>query len=160
MTNDNSQDKFPVRRKNKTIMYSHGIVTFFPLDDREIVFQKLSLVKLWFETLLCSVRIVKKIEKSNRNEKVMGSTDFSKVPETSRQDSTHSNYIFTLGINTSYLTDSYISFTLNFESGQKFCSNRSIRSSTYGRKNISDFPPCGKLVIFVNEFMIFLKTSK
>ena len=63
-------------------------------------------------------------------------------------------------LNTSYLTDSYISFTLNLESGQKFCSNRSIRSSTYGKKNISDFPPCGKLVIFVNEFVIFLKTSK
>ena len=62
--------------------------------------------------------------------------------------------------NTSYLTDSYISFTLNLESGQNVCSDRSIRSSTYGKKNISDFPPCGKLVIFVNEFVIFLKTSK
>ena len=62
--------------------------------------------------------------------------------------------------NTSYLTDSYISFTLYLESGQNVCSNRSIRSSTYGKKNISDFPPCGKLVIFVNEFVIFLKTSK
>ena len=41
-----------------------------------------------------------------------------------------------------------------------FCSNRSIRSSTYGKKNISDFPPCRKLVIFVNEFVIFFKTSK
>ena len=28
------------------------------------------------------------------------------------------------------------------------------------KKNISDFPPCRKLVIFVNEFVIFLKTSK
>ena len=37
-------------------------------------------------------------------------------------------------LNTSYLTDSYISFTLNLESGQKFSSNRSIRSSTYGKK--------------------------
>ena len=63
-------------------------------------------------------------------------------------------------LNTSYLTDSYISFTLNLESAQNVCSNRSIRSSTYGKKNISDFPPCGKLVIFVNEFVIFLKTSK
>ena len=63
-------------------------------------------------------------------------------------------------INTSYLTDSYIVFTLKLESGQKFCSNRWIRSSTYGKKNISDFPPCGKMVIFVTEFVIFLKTSK
>ena len=46
-------------------------------------------------------------------------------------------------LNTSYLTDSYISFTLDLESGQNLCSNRSIRSSTYGKKNISDFPPCG-----------------
>ena len=65
-----------------------------------------------------------------------------------------------LDFNTSYLTDSYISFTLKLESGQNSCSNRSIRSSTYGKKNISDFPPCGKLVIFVTEFVIFLKTSK
>ena len=62
--------------------------------------------------------------------------------------------------NTSYLTDSYIGFTLNLESGQNFCSDRSIRSSTYGKKKISDFPPCGKLVIFVTEFVIFLKTTK
>ena len=46
-------------------------------------------------------------------------------------------------INTSYLTDSYISFTLKLESGQIFCSNRSIRSSTYGKKNIYEIPPCG-----------------
>ena len=64
------------------------------------------------------------------------------------------------GINTSYLTDSYIGFTLNMESGQNFCSNRSIRSSTYGKKNIFEIPPCGKLVIFVTEFVIFLKTTK
>jgi len=67
---------------------------------------------------------------------------------------------FTQVFNTSYLTDSYISFTLNLESGQNFCSNRSIRSSTCGKENISDFPPCGKVVIFVIEFLIFLKTSK
>ena len=64
------------------------------------------------------------------------------------------------GINTSYLTDSYIGFTLNMESGQNFCSNRSIRSSTYSKKNIFEIPPCGKLVIFVTEFVIFLKTTK
>ena len=43
-------------------------------------------------------------------------------------------------LNTSYLTDSYISFTLKLES--LFCPNMLIRSSTYGKKNISDFPPC------------------
>ena len=56
------------------------------------------------------------------------------------------------------LTDSYIVFTLKLESGQNFCSNRWIRSSTYGKKNISDFPPCGRMVIFVTEFVIFRKT--
>ena len=35
-----------------------------------------------------------------------------------------------------------------------------IRSSTYGKQNISDFPPCGKMVVFVTEFVIFLKNSK
>ena len=65
-----------------------------------------------------------------------------------------------LPLNTSYLTDSYISFTLKLESRQIFCFNSSIRSSTYGKKNISDFPPCGKMVVFVTEFVIFLKTSK
>ena len=63
-------------------------------------------------------------------------------------------------LNTSYLTDSYISFSLKLESRLKFCSNRLIRSSTYGKKFISDFPPCGKMVVFVTEFVIFLKTSK
>ena len=33
------------------------------------------------------------------------------------------------------LGTSYISFTLKFESRQNFCSNMSIRSSTYGKKN-------------------------
>ena len=62
--------------------------------------------------------------------------------------------------NMSYLTDSYISFTLKLESWQKFFFNSLIRSSKYGKKNISDFPPCGKMVVFVTEFVIFLKTSK
>ena len=63
-------------------------------------------------------------------------------------------------INTSYLTDSYINFTLKLESREIFCVNSLIRSSTYGKKNILDFPPCGKMVVFVTEFVIFLKTSK
>ena len=61
---------------------------------------------------------------------------------------------FRITTNTSYLTDSYISFTLKLESPQIFCSNRSIRSSMYGEMNISDFPPCRKMVI------LLLKTSK
>ena len=36
--------------------------------------------------------------------------------------------------NMSYLTDSYISFTLKLESWQKFCFNSLIRSSKYGKK--------------------------
>ena len=62
--------------------------------------------------------------------------------------------------NMSYLTDSYISFTLKLESRQIFCFSSLIRSRTYGKQNISDFPPCGKMVVFVTEFVIFLKTSK
>ena len=70
----------------------------------------------------------------------------------------HKNHFYV--INTSYLTDFYISFTLNLESRQIFCFNRLIRSSTYGKRNISDFPPCGKMVIFVTEFVIFLLSMK
>ena len=47
-------------------------------------------------------------------------------------------------INTSYLADSYILFTLKLVSGQIFCFSRWIRSSTYGKQKISVFPPCGK----------------
>ena len=46
-------------------------------------------------------------------------------------------------LNTSYLTDSYISFTLKLESWQNFCFNSLIRSSTYGKSNIFEIPPCG-----------------
>ena len=28
------------------------------------------------------------------------------------------------------------------------------------KKNISDFPPWGKMVVFVTEFVIFVKNSK
>ena len=47
-------------------------------------------------------------------------------------------------INTSYLADSYTVFTLKLVSGQNFWFSRWIRSSTYGKQNISDFPSCGK----------------
>ena len=58
--------------------------------------------------------------------------------------------IFHEGINTSYLTDSYITFTLKLESGQNFCCNRSIRSSTYGKKNIFEIPPCGSHFLLIH----------
>ena len=47
-------------------------------------------------------------------------------------------------LNTSYLAGSYIPFTLKMVSGQFFCFSRLIRSSTYSKQKISDFPPCGK----------------
>ena len=47
-------------------------------------------------------------------------------------------------INTSYLADSYISFTLKLESRQIFCSNSLIISSTYGKKNIFIFLHAGR----------------
>ena len=47
-------------------------------------------------------------------------------------------------LNTSQLTESYISFTLKLQSGQKICINWSFSSSTYGKQKISHFPPCGK----------------
>ena len=52
--------------------------------------------------------------------------------------------------NTSYLTDSYISFTLKLKSGLNFCYNRSIRSSTYGKKNIFEIPPCGSHFLLIH----------
>ena len=59
--------------------------------------------------------------------------------------------------NTSYLTDSYISFTLKWNPDKIFAPTGQLRQV---QKNIFDFPPCGKLVISINEFVIFLKTSK
>ena len=55
-----------------------------------------------------------------------------------------------LDLNTSHLTDSYITFTLKLESGQNFCCNRSIRSSTYGKKNIFEIPPCGSHFLLIH----------
>ena len=60
-------------------------------------------------------------------------------------------------LNTSYLTDSYISFTLKLESRQNFALTGPFKSSRYGKKKNSDFPPCGMMVIFVPEIVIFLK---
>ena len=58
------------------------------------------------------------------------------------------------------MTDSYISFTLKLEFGQNFCSNRSIRSSTYGKRNITDFPPWGSHFILIHLFTSFEENNK
>ena len=50
--------------------------------------------------------------------------------------------------NTSYLTDSYISFTLKLESRQKICSNSLIRSRTYGKKIFLIFLHAGRWLFF------------
>ena len=50
------------------------------------------------------------------------------------------------------LNTSYISFILKLECWQNFCSNWSIRSSTFSKINISDFPPCGQMVTRIKEF--------
>ena len=54
------------------------------------------------------------------------------------------------GLNVSYLTDSYIRFTLKLEAGQNFCASRSIRSSTYGKTNILESRPCGIQFLFIH----------
>ena len=63
-------------------------------------------------------------------------------------------------LNTSYLTDSYIVFTLKLESGQNVCLTGELGQVYMTKKYILDFPPCGKRVVFVTEFVIFLKISK
>ena len=62
--------------------------------------------------------------------------------------------------NTSYLTDSYVSFTLKLESRQKFCYNSLIRSSTYGKKKYFWFSSMREDGCFCYWILIFLKTSK
>ena len=62
-------------------------------------------------------------------------------------------------ISTSYLTDSYIGFTLKMESVTKNFWPKN-EGENWSRKICFEIPPCGKLVIFVTEFLIFLKTSK
>ena len=55
--------------------------------------------------------------------------------------------IYALDLQKPFIADSYISFTLKLESWQNFCSNMLISSSTYGKENIFDFPPCRKMVV-------------
>ena len=64
---------------------------------------------------------------------------------------------FLLFINTSYLTNSYISFTLNLESGQNVCSNRSIRSSKYGKKIFPIFLHAGSWSFLLMNLWFFSK---
>ena len=53
-------------------------------------------------------------------------------------------------INTSYLTDSYIGFTLKMESVSK----NTIFGLKMMVKNYFEIPPCGKMIIFITEFVI------
>ena len=64
-------------------------------------------------------------------------------------------------LNTSYLTDSYIVFTLKLESGSKITILGLKKvGEKWSRKNYFEIPPCGKMVIFVTEFEILRKTPK
>ena len=70
-------------------------------------------------------------------------------------------FFFFLNLHSEHvLLDRFVHQFYPQKSRQNFCSRSSIRSSTYGKKNISDIPSCGKVAIFVTEFFIFLKTSK
>ena len=62
--------------------------------------------------------------------------DFGKLPQIGSTRCLPKNQF-----NTSYLTDSYIGFTLKLESWQKFCFNRSIK--TYGKKIFLKFLRAG-----------------
>ena len=50
-------------------------------------------------------------------------------------------------VNTSYLTDSYIGFTLQLGSGQDFALTSELGQLYMAKENISNFLPCGKLVV-------------
>ena len=54
----------------------------------------------------------------------------------------------------SYLTDSYIFFTLKLESHKFFALTGQLSQVHMAKKNISNFPPCGKVAIYVTEFVI------
>ena len=53
-----------------------------------------------------------------------------------------------------------IIFTSNWSPDKIFALTGELGQVQYGKKTISDFPPCGKTVVFVSEFVIFLKPSK
>ena len=56
-------------------------------------------------------------------------------------------------INTSYLTDSYIGFTLKMESVSKNFWPKND-GEKWSRKKYFEIPPCAKIVIFITEFVI------
>ena len=60
----------------------------------------------------------------------------------------------TTGINTSYLTDSYISFTLKMESVTKYHFWPKKDGEKWSRKIYFEIPPCGKIVVFITDFVI------
>jgi hypothetical protein len=57
-------------------------------------------------------------------------------------------------LNRSYLTDSFIVFTLKMESIQKYNFLSKNDGEKWSRKNYFEIPPCGKMVIFVTKFVI------
>ena len=58
-------------------------------------------------------------------------------------------------INTSYLTDSYIGFILKMESVTKnTIFGLKNEGEKWPRKIYFEIPPCGKIVIFITEFVI------
>ena len=60
--------------------------------------------------------------------------------------------------NTSYLTHSYIVFTLKIESVsiKKYNFGHKNDGETWSRKIYFEIPPCGKMVISITEFVILL----
>ena len=58
--------------------------------------------------------------------------------------------------NTSYLTDAYIDFTLKMESVSKntIFGLKMMVTEKWSRKIYFEIPPCGKIVIFITEFVI------
>ena len=69
--------------------------------------------------------------------------------------SVHHMFSRILKLNTSYLTDSYIGFTLKMESvsiNTIFGLKIMVKSGL--EKFIFEIPPCGKIVIFITEFVI------
>ena len=57
-------------------------------------------------------------------------------------------------LNTSYLAESYIAFTLKMESVTKITIFGLKMMVKRGGKIYFEIPPCGKMVIFITEFVI------
>ena len=63
-------------------------------------------------------------------------------------------YALRFFLNTSYLTDSYIVFTLKMEFIQKYNFSPKNDGEKWSRKIYFEIPQCGKMVIFITEFVI------